>query len=69
LNPVEHVAAMDISKDEIHADFSTIHENKIVYLRHPRQVSIFKIAHTIESIIRDFFEKNRFIQINTPKII
>jgi len=69
LQPVEFVAPIDISKDEVMAEWDTIHENKPVFLRHPRQVQIFKIAHQIEKTVREFFEKNKFVQINTPKLI
>jgi nondiscriminating aspartyl-tRNA synthetase len=60
---------IDISKDTINADMETIHENKVVALRHPRQMKIFKIATMVEKIMRRFFDENDFTQINSPKII
>lgn len=69
LQAVEFIASIDISKDEVMADFDTIHDNKAIYLRHPKQVKIFKLAHQIEKTVRDFFENNKFVQINTPKFL
>ena len=60
---------IDISKDTINADGETIHENKVVVLRHPRQMKIFKIAAIIEKHMRAFRDQNGFTQINSPKII
>lgn len=60
---------IDISKDTINADGETIHENKVVALRHPRQMKIFKVAAIIEKHMRAFWDENGFTQINSPKII
>ncbi len=69
LRPIKEESPIDISKPEINADYDTIHANKVVYLRHPKQRKIFKIASEIEKYIREFFYQNDFTQINTPKII
>ncbi len=69
IEPIKNPSPIDISKPEINVDWETIHENKIVYLRHPKQMQIFRIAHKIEKYIRKFFDENDFTQINTPKII
>ena len=66
---ITYPSPIDISKDEIHADGETLLENKVVTLRHPRQMNIFKVAWIIEKNMRRFFENNDFTQINTPKII
>lgn len=66
---ITYPSPIDISKDEIHADGETLLENKVVTLRHPRQMNIFKVAWIIEKYMRRFFEENDFTQINTPKII
>ena len=60
---------IDISKDTINADGETIHENKVVALRHPRQMKIFNVAVIIEKHMRAFRDQNGFTQINSPKII
>jgi aspartyl/asparaginyl-tRNA synthetase len=41
---ITYPSPIDISKDEIHADGETLLENKVVTLRHPRQMNIFKVA-------------------------
>lgn len=69
LQPVTHPTPIDISKDEVAAEYDTIHDNKVVYLRHPRQVQIFKLVAQIEKAVRVFFDAHKFTQMNTPKIL
>jgi len=69
LRKIIYPSPIDISKDEIHADGETIHDNKVVVLRHPRYMKTFKIAALVEKTMRKFFDDNGFTQINTPKII
>jgi nondiscriminating aspartyl-tRNA synthetase len=69
LNKVIHPSPVDISKDTINADGETLHDNKVVVLRHPRQQKIFKIAAIVEKHMRAFRDENDFTQINSPKII
>jgi nondiscriminating aspartyl-tRNA synthetase len=69
LNKVTYPSPVDISKDTVAADGETLHEQKVVVLRHPRQQKIFKIAAMIEKHMRAFRDKNDFTQINSPKII
>ncbi|MDR2416419.1 MAG: hypothetical protein LBD75_07685 [Candidatus Peribacteria bacterium] len=69
LNKVIYPSPIDISKDTINADGETIHDNKVVVLRHPRQQKIFKIAALVEKYMRAFRDENDFTQINSPKII
>lgn len=69
IRAVTHPTPIDISKDTVNADGETIHDNKVVALRHPRQMKIFKIAAIAEKYMREFFDKNDFTQINSPKII
>jgi len=69
IRAITHPSPIDISKDTINADGETLHDNKVVALRHPRQMKIFKVAAVAEKYMRDFFDKNDFTQINSPKII
>jgi nondiscriminating aspartyl-tRNA synthetase len=69
LNKVIYPSPVDISKDTINADGETLHENKVVVLRHPRQQKIFKVAAMVEKYMRAFWDENDFTQINSPKII
>jgi nondiscriminating aspartyl-tRNA synthetase len=69
LNKVIYPSPVDISKETINADGETLHDNKVVVLRHPRQQKIFKIAGMVEKYMRAFRDENDFTQINSPKII
>lgn len=69
IRKIIYPSPIDISKDTINADWETIHENKVVALRHPRQMKIFKIAGIVEKNMRKFRDANDFTQINSPKII
>jgi nondiscriminating aspartyl-tRNA synthetase len=69
LNKVIYPSPVDISKDVVNAEGETVHENKVVVLRHPRQQKIFKIAAIAEKYMRKFWDDNDFTQINSPKIL
>lgn len=69
IRAITHPSPIDISKDTINADGETLHDNKVVALRHPRQMKIFKTAAIVEKNMRAFFDQNDFTQINSPKII
>lgn len=69
LRKIIYPSPIDISKDVINADMETIHENKVVALRHPRQMKIFKVAAIVEKHMRAFWDNHGFTQINSPKII
>lgn len=69
INPVKYVFDTDISKPELALDLDGILENRVVTLRHPKQSAIFKLAAIVEKHIRDFFDKEDFTQINSPKLI
>lgn len=66
---IEEASPIDISKDDIAAEPETIHDNKVVALRHPRQMQIFSVAANVEKHMRAFFDAHDFTQINSPKII
>ena len=69
IRKIIYPSPIDISKNEIHADGETIHDNKVVVLRHPRYMKTFKVAALAEKNMRKFFDENGFTQINTPKLI
>ena len=69
IRKVTYPSPIDISKEEMHADGETLLEHKVVALRHPRQMKIFKVAAIVEKQMRAFFDANDFTQINSPKII
>ncbi|MHA1755115.1 MAG: aspartate--tRNA(Asn) ligase [Candidatus Odinarchaeia archaeon] len=53
----------------VSADLDTRLDNRILDLRRPKTNAIFKIRNKVLQSIREFFNKNDFIEINTPKII
>lgn len=69
LQAVKFPSPVDISKDELKTELDTLLENRVVTLRHPRQSAIFNIAGIAEKKMREFFYKNEFTQINSPKMI
>lgn len=69
IHPVKYVFDTDISKPDLALDLDGILENRVVTLRHPKQSAIFKLASVVEKHIRDFFYKEDFTQINSPKLI
>lgn len=69
IRKVEHASPIDISKDTIAAEPETIHDNKVIALRHPKYNQIFKIAAIAEKHMRAFFDAQEFVQINSPKLI
>jgi len=69
LQPVKFPSPVDISKDELKTELDTLLDNRVVTLRHPRQSAIFTIAGIAEKKMREFFYKNNFTQINSPKMI
>jgi nondiscriminating aspartyl-tRNA synthetase len=69
IRKIEHASPIDISKDTISAEPETIHDNKVIVLRHPRYTQIFQVAALVEKHIRWFFDSHNFTQINSPKLI
>ncbi|MCL4446914.1 MAG: aspartate--tRNA(Asn) ligase [Thermoplasmatales archaeon] len=55
--------------DKIESDIETRLENRFLDLRRPETLSIFKVQSTIANSIRDYFVKNGFIEIHSPKIV
>jgi aspartyl/asparaginyl-tRNA synthetase len=58
LRKIIYPSPIDISKDIINADGETIHENKVVVLRHPKYMKTFKVAALAEKNMRKFFDEN-----------
>ncbi len=69
MQPVKYPSPVDISKNDLNVEFDTLLENRVVTLRHPKQSAIFKVAGIAEKVMRDFYNKNEFTQINSPKMI
>ncbi len=68
LNQTEHPLALDPT-GKIPADLDVRLNARILDLRRPEGKAIFKLNHVVTSTIRNFLEKEGFIEIQTPKII
>ncbi|MEM2266013.1 MAG: aspartate--tRNA(Asn) ligase, partial [Candidatus Hadarchaeales archaeon] len=44
-------------------------DSRLLDLRHPRQLAIFKIKHEIVRIAREFLTGKGFLEVHTPKIV
>lgn len=69
--PVEDVPAIEIDKPIDHRaeNLDTLFENRALNVRNLQEQSIFKIRAGVNRILRDFLNKNEFIEIQTPKIV
>ncbi len=69
ITPIIHTANIDITREELNIDNTTLQENKVVALRHTKNIQTFKIATHVEKHMRAFLDEDNFTQINTPKLI
>lgn len=69
--PVEYVAPIEIDKPVDHTpnNQDTLFENRVVGLRNIDEQKIFKIQSSIGKALREYFEKENFIEVHTPKIL
>lgn len=69
--PVKDEPAIEIDKPLPHKseNLETLFEYRPVGLRNLQETSIFKIQHTITKSIRDYFYKNDFTEVHTPKLL
>lgn len=44
-------------------------DNRVIDLRTPAKVAIFRIQSAVSNLFREFLLKNDFIEIHTPKLI
>ncbi len=68
LNTVKFPLPLDPT-GKVPAEIDTRLDARILDLRRPTTFAIFKIRHITLQGIREFFVKNGFIEVNTPKII
>ncbi len=54
---------------KIKSNLDTRLDSRLLDLRRPRQVAIFKIKHEIVRIARDFLTRKGFLEVQTPKIV
>ncbi len=68
LNPAEHPLPLDPT-GRVDSGLDVILNARPLSLRKPEIQSIFKLRHSSLMYIREFFIKNDFIEVNTPKIL
>lgn len=68
---VEFVAPIEIDKPIDHSpeNLETLFENRVVGLRNIDEQKIFKIQASVGKSLREFFEKESFTEIRTPKLL
>lgn len=54
---------------KIKSNLDTRLDSRLLDLRHPRQLAIFRIKHEIVRITRDFLTGKGFLEVQTPKIV
>ncbi len=54
---------------KIKSNLDTRLDSRLLDLRHPRQLAIFKIKHEIVRIAREFLTGKGFLEVHTPKIV
>ncbi|MBD3270119.1 aspartate--tRNA(Asn) ligase [Candidatus Peregrinibacteria bacterium] len=69
IQQIENVPPIDITKKELSLNLDTLFNTRVVSLRHPKQQAIFSLLSLLQKHIRDFYIKNNFVEISTPKII
>jgi aspartyl-tRNA synthetase len=53
----------------VKADLDTRLDSRLLDLRRPETMAIFKIRHKVLQIVREFLVSKGFIEVNTPKIV
>ncbi len=54
---------------KVEAELDTRLDNRFMDVRRPSTMAIFKVRHEVLRAVREFFQKNGFVEIHTPKII
>ncbi|AEH24108.1 aspartate--tRNA(Asn) ligase [Pyrococcus yayanosii] len=68
LNKAEKPLPLDPT-GKVKAELDTRLDNRFMDVRRPEVMAIFKIRSSVFKAVRDFFQKEGFIEIHTPKII
>jgi nondiscriminating aspartyl-tRNA synthetase len=54
---------------KIKSNLDTRLDSRLLDLRHPRQLALFRIKHEIVGIVREFLAGRGFLEVQTPKIV
>jgi aspartyl-tRNA synthetase len=68
LNEADAPLPLDVA-EKVPAELETRLDNRYLDLRRPRIQAIFRIRHQILQSVRDFLCEEKFIEVNTPKIV
>lgn len=68
LNEAEKGLPIDMS-GKIETDLSKRLDNRVLDLRNPKHLAIFKIRSSVNNNIREFLLKENFIEMQTPKLV
>ncbi|MEK7561550.1 MAG: aspartate--tRNA(Asn) ligase [Patescibacteria group bacterium] len=71
LVPVEHESPIEIDKPLSHKpeNLDTLLDNRAIGLRNLQEQAIFKIQAKVLEAMREYFKKNDFTEMNTPKLL
>ena len=71
LVPVTDEPLIEIDKPIQHKseNLDTLFENRVLNIRNLQEQKIFKIRGSVTRAIRDFLDKNEFVEIDTPKLL
>lgn len=67
-NPAE-VLPINVNGKELDLNLETLINNRVLSLRNPREMAIFKIQSTIANSFREYLSINGFTEIFTPKLV
>ncbi len=54
---------------KVDADLDTRLNNRYLDVRKPKVAAVFKVRSTVQRAFREYFAKNKFIEVNTPTVI
>ncbi|WP_457591662.1 aspartate--tRNA(Asn) ligase [Geoglobus sp.] len=68
LNEADAPLPLEVT-EKVPAELDTRLDNRFMDLRKPRVQAIFRIRHVAIQAIREYFDRHRFIEVHTPKIV
>ncbi|NIM47213.1 MAG: aspartate--tRNA(Asn) ligase [Candidatus Aenigmarchaeota archaeon] len=69
LSKVKEDIPIEISKKDLGVNLDTLLDYRPITLRNQKQKTIFKISAKVCNVFQEFFDKNDFVEIHTPKIV
>lgn len=69
VSPVAEVLPFEINKKVLRPNIDVFLDNAAVGLRHPKKQAIFRLGAGLIRGFEDYFTRNGFVQIKTPKLV